>query len=245
MPHMSTPDNTTHPAITTLSSIVNAETGVVDAAWLTLKMAPRVVLRAGVRPGQEKMGGMSAGEFRFLDVVLESESGDGEEETVALVLKQSAPSAKGAMLGLAREAFFYKELAPSLSRAGVPRCYHAEGDMATGEVQMLIECLIDAVPAGVFFGAANPNNLAVKDRIEELCAGNPSAVETTRLPFKLYAQLHSAHWQSTALFEKSWLRGANWYRGEGEATWASAQKMARAGWDAATAQRLAGEAKIA
>ena len=231
-----------------LSTIVNEETGVVDAAWLSQKMAPRVVLRAGVRPGQEKMGGMSAGEFRFLDVVLEGEGGEGgeggEEEHVALALKQSAPSAKGAMMGLAREAFFYAELAPSLSLAGVPRCYFAEGDMATGEAQMLIECLTDAVPAGVFFGAGNPNNWAVKARLGELCAGNPSPVETTRLSFSLYAQLHAAHWQSAALFEKGWLRGADWYRGEGEAGWAGAQQMARAGWEAASAQRLAGEAQL-
>ena len=115
---------------------------------------------------------------------------------------------------------------------------------ATGETQMLLESLTESVPAGVFFGSGNPNNWGIKDRIEQLCEGNPDALEVTRLQFSLYAQLHARHWRSEALFEKPWLRGADWYRGKGEAGWASAQKMASTGWTEASKQRLSGESEI-
>ena len=59
-------------------------------------MAPRVVLRAGVRPGQEKMGGMSAGEFRFLDVVLEGEGAqDPPRPSLKRVQSRDRPHTEG------------------------------------------------------------------------------------------------------------------------------------------------------
>jgi len=73
---------------------------------------------------------------------------------MTLVVKTARnPTPDRINLGLAREAFFYNEFAPQLGIAGVPRGYYAEGDMATGEMLVIAECMEDAVPAGVFFGA--------------------------------------------------------------------------------------------
>ncbi len=225
-------------ATTSLDAIID-ENGVVDADWLSDKLGQRVA-SANLRD-QEKMGGMSGAEFRFIDVVFASD----ELDDVALVLKQSAPSDKGAMMGLAREAFFYSELSSGLAAAGVPRCYYATGDMATGETLILTECLKDSVPAGVFFGAGNPNNWAAAADLPKLCEGNPDALEVTRKAFSLYAQLHAAHWQDATLLDgKAWIRGADWYVGQGEQKWTGAQRMASEGWTAAMEQRDAGKAEI-
>ena len=187
---------------------------------------------------QETTAGLSGSSFQFIDVVLVSGS------RMSLALKIAAPSQKGAMMGLAREAFFYTELAPQLELAGVPKCYHSVGDMLTGETTMLVENIADAVPAGVFFGAGNPNNWAIKDKLEDMCKGNPSAEDITRQSFSLYAALHSTYWQSEELLSKAWLRGADWYQAQGEASWIGAQKMASDGWAACSAQRDAGASQI-
>jgi hypothetical protein len=223
---------------TSLAAIID-EGGAVDVEWLSEKLGQRVA-SAQLRD-QEKMGGMSGAEFRFIDVVL----ADDEMEDLALVLKQSAPSSKGAMMGLAREAYFYSELSSGLVGAGVPRCYYAAGDMATGETLILAESLQDSVPAGVFFGPGNPNNWAIAANLPALSEGNPGALEVTRKAFSLYAQLHAAHWQDAALLDgKPWVRGADWYTGHGEAGWTGAQRMASEGWLAAMEQRDAGKAEI-
>lgn len=225
-------------ATTSIAAIID-EAGAVDAEWLSEKLGQRVA-SAQLRD-QNKMGGMSGAEFRFIDVrFADDKAGD-----VALVLKQSAPSSKGAMMGLAREAFFYTELSSGLVGAGVPRCYYAKGDMVTGETLILAECLPDSVPAGVFFGPGNPNNWAVAADLPALCEGNPDALEVTRKAFSLYAQLHAAHWQDEALLDgKPWVRGVDWYTGQGEAGWTGSQRMASEGWTAAMGQRDAGNAEI-
>ena len=151
----------------------------------------------------EKMGGMSS-EIKFLEVELTS------GERLALVLKYAAGNPRRAALGNAREARFYNELASQLSGAAakveLPRCFYAYGDMASGAVTMLMEALDDAVPSGVFFGAAQPNNWSVRDRLPELCAGNPGPEESTRDAFGLYARLHAVYWGDASLLDKAWLR---------------------------------------
>ena len=171
----------------------------------------------------EKMGGMSS-EIKFLEVELTS------GERLALVLKYAAGNPRRAALGNAREARFYNELASQLS--GLPRCFYAHGDMASGAVTMLMEALDDAVPSGVFFGAAQPNNWSVRDRLPQLCAGNPGPEESTRDAFGLYARLHAVYWGDASLLDKAWLRGAAWHAGMGKASWAAAQAQAQDAWAA-------------
>mmetsp|Transcript_30458 Transcript_30458/g.96861 ORF Transcript_30458/g.96861 Transcript_30458/m.96861 type:complete len:397 (+) Transcript_30458:3-1193(+) len=216
-----------------------SQDGVLDAAALGERMGKEVV-EASIRD-QEKMGGLS-GEFKFIDVVLAS------GEKLALVLKSAAENALGAnrvTMGCSREAFFYREFGDELAEvANLPRCFYADGCLETGALTLLLECLEGAVPSGVFFGPGNPNNWGVKDKLAEMCVGNPSAQEVTDLHFALYARLHAAYWQSAELLEKPWLRATDWMRGEGEASWNAAQEMARGAWGKCKAAIDAGEAPI-
>jgi len=137
-------------------------------------------------------------------------------------------------LGCAREALFYNEFAAQLSDANVPMCYFAEGDMATGAMLMLIEYMDNAVPAGIFFGAENPNNWSIKEKLEEMCEGNPTAEETTKDAFHLYARLHARFWQDPKLLAHDWVRASSWYKGEDVEGWNASQKQSADMWMALT-----------
>jgi len=186
---------------------------------------------------QSKMGGMS-GDIKFLDVVLAT------GESLALVLKTAAASPARAIRGVAREAFFYKEFSLSLKVANVPKCYYADGDMATGEMTLLLELLENGVPSGTFFGGAQPNNWGVRDRLEALCAGNPTPDAITADAFALYARMHAAYWRDGALLSRPWLRASAWHAGDGEVAWAAAQAQAQTAWSNIRAAITAGESPI-
>jgi len=181
-----------------------------------------------------KMGGMSC-DIKFIDVVLAT--GD----TVAMVLKTAAGSPLRAAMGCAREALFYQEFAPQLM---VAKCFWAQGNMETGEAHLLLEALEDAVPSGVFFGAAQPNNWAIKDKLETLCAGNPPPEVITVDAFKLYACMHATFWEDGTLLSKPWLRGAGWAAGEGEARWMGAQAQAKGAWAKIRSSISSGESPL-
>jgi hypothetical protein len=201
-----------------------SEDGTVDTTWLGARMG-QAVASAGIRD-QQKIGGMSC-ECKYIDVVLASGS------KVALVMKTSGENAIGAnrvTMGCAREAFFYNELASKLTEANVPKTYYAHGDMKTGATTLVMECLEDAVPAGCFFGAGNPNNWGVKDRLEAMCDGNPTGAETGAAQFSLYARMHGTYWKDDSLLSNQWLRASDWYQGQGEASWKASQAMAAGAW---------------
>lgn len=162
-----------------------------------------------------------------------------------MVLKFNSGSSKRATMGLAREAFFFKELAPTLAAASVPRAFAAYGDMASGDVATLLECLEDAVPSGTFFGAAQPNNWQVKEQLASLCEGNPGPEEITTDAFSLYARLHGTYWQDDTLLRRPWLRASDWYAGRGEASWTGAQALAQTAWSEGRAAVDAGSSPIA
>jgi len=204
----------------------------LTAAFISKKMG-REVSEVKLRD-QDKMGGMSA-EIGFIDVKM------ADDQQIAMVVKACAPGndMKIAM-GCAREALFYQKFSAQLVAAGVPTCYFGEGDMATGEMLMFMECIEDAVPAGVFFGAGNPNNWSVKDKLQAMCEGNPTAKEVTTDAFRLYAHLHCSFWQHGDLLDTAWLRACSWYRGEEEEKWRAAQNMAMTPWASFTKAREEG-----
>jgi aminoglycoside phosphotransferase (APT) family kinase protein len=209
--------------------------GVVSAAWLGAKLGQDVA--AARLRDQDKMGGMS-GEIRYIDAELTS------GEKLAMVLKTAGSTPTRKAMGLAREAFFFNELAPRLESAGVPKSYFATGDMATGEMLLLMECFEGAIPTGVFFGGGNPNNWAVKDQLPELCEGNPTAAAVATENFKLYARLHAEFWKDESLLLKPWLRGTAWMVGEGQQRWEGAQAMASGAWAAIAKEREAGTSRL-
>ena len=178
---------------------------------------------------KQKLGGMS-GEFKFLDVHLAT------GETLRMVNKGSPalPSAQRKTMGLARESFFYRELAPLLApTCRIPKCYLAEGSMETGTMSVLLERLDGAIPAGALFGAGNPNNWSIKGQladIEARCPDGVDAISVTRDAFEIYANLHGRFFGDASLLDHEWLRGSDWYRGEGREGWEAAQGMASAAW---------------
>ena len=208
---------------------------VVHLAILSDQLGQPVV-EASVR-NQSKMGGMS-GDITFMDVKLASGN------TLALVLKSAKGSPLRAAMGNAREAFFYNAFAANLAVANVPKCHYAHGDMDSGEVMILMEALEDAVPSGTFFGGAQPNNWAVKDRLDELCAGNPLPHEITMDAFKLYAHMHAAYWADSTLLKTPWLRAAAWYTGGGEHAWLRGQAQAKDAWATIRQSIAAGDSPL-
>jgi hypothetical protein len=175
-------------------------------------------------------------------VIVQLASGD----TMKMVAKATAEEnlERAAALGTAREALFYSELAPRLATSGVPRAWYAAGKMETGEMLILMEWLEDAVPSGVFFGAGNPNNWSVSDRLTTLSVGNPSAEEISSQAFALYAKLHGEFFRDPSLLEKPWLRGSEWLKGDGEGAWRTAQQMASDAWARLSAARRDGTSTI-
>jgi hypothetical protein len=104
-----------------------------------------------------------------------------------------------------------------------------------------MECLREAVPCGVVFARGQPNNSAIDEaRLRDLASGCPGMRKMTSKAFHLYAQMHARYWKEPALKEKSWLRGADWARGEGRETWEAAQQMASGAWSKHKALRDSG-----
>ena len=110
--------------------------GRITHAAILSEMMGVEVTSASLRD-QSKMGGMS-GDIKFLDVLLAT------GESLALVLKTAKGSPMRVAMGVAREAFFYNTFSSSLKVANVPRCFYARGDMATGEVTMLMQRMMSA-----------------------------------------------------------------------------------------------------
>ena len=115
------------------------ESGEVDAARLSQLLGERVA-SAQLEP-DDRLGGLSA-DFLFVRVRLEA----GDERRLVAKTTRPASLARAARLGTAREALFYAELAPRLRAAGVPDARHAAGDVASGEMLILMDRPEGAVP---------------------------------------------------------------------------------------------------
>jgi len=216
----------------------------LNETWLESKLAKfRDVLPCGqkvvtVAPDddREKMGGLSA-DIAFISAKL---SGG---QTLPLIVKTSSASPMRVRTGTAREALFYKEFSAQLAvgsdgndganaDAGiVPRAYHADANMETGEMVVIMDCCKNAIPLGVFFGPTNPNNWSIADRIESMNEGNPGPKEASSTAFSLYAKLHGTYWEDESLKDKTFLRCSNWIQGKGKEEWQGAQDLGRGWWN--------------
>lgn len=217
------------------AALALADDGTLDAAWLSSKLG-REVRRATVRP-LDKVGGM-AGDFR----VIEAEEADS---SITKLVAKTVPEEKRSLsvsLGLPREALFYANLAPSLGDA-VPHCFHAHGDLETGEKLLLLECLEDHVPAGLFFGPGNPNNWGVDLAALGVAADAPCERLAER-SFEAFARLHARFWRDGALLSKRWLRGAGWHQGEDQPSWEESQRLAREAWQKLSAALAQGTSSL-
>jgi len=204
--------------------------GAVNAAWLSDVCGVRVCAHAAVQDLSN-----ATAPHACVRVLLPA-------PLPPLVLKQLPCDADGtplparlqlsAALGLAREAFFYRELAPRLEGL-VPAVTHAQGCMETGDKHVLMEDLSECVDSGVLFGVGNPNNWG-RD-LPALCARAgtppPTPEEVSARTFSAYAHLHARFWRDPTLLALPWLRGADWTCGRERPKWEESQETARKFWE--------------
>lgn len=166
-------------------------------------------------------------------------------EPLSLVVKQVPPKGRptSQMLGLAREAFFYNQLAPDVKSSDpqqsiIPKILYAHGDMKSGAKVVVMEDLSQsAVDSGVFFGPGNPNNWKRDLPAMAARAGPnvPTAAKVAKRTFVELAQVHAAFWCRTDLLDAQkydWMRGHAWLKGEGKESWEASQGMLSKFWNA-------------
>lgn len=208
----------------------------LDAAWLSDKLNCAVTRVSFDESDLVKLNTTSG--IRFAS----AETADGA--TVKLVIKVSVEGQPmSIMMGLAREAYFYKSWSELKTIDGaacelgsvLPIVYHAEGSMATGAKIIVMQDLSSScVQLGHLFGGGNPNNWG-KD-LDALALSRlerqVGIEEATRLAFSAAAKLHAPYWRSESLLlrDVSWLRGAAWLRGEGEESWVDSQANLASLW---------------
>lgn len=200
-------------------------------------------------------GGLSA-EMNRLHVQLEDSNDKNNANVCSFVLKstQTSSNDRSIALGLAREGVFYDQLAGQLRSVGVsiPQCYFAYADMGTGSKVIVLEDLgPKSIQAGYFFGNGSPHNWG--KNLTQICSAAPnvSAVSISKSAFAMAASMHALYWKdiqkvtlksvSAAISEvksavtssecdRSWLRGYDWIRGEGEGSFHEAQQQAIDNW---------------
>jgi hypothetical protein len=169
-----------------------------------------------------------------------------ESKTLSLVIKQVPPSGRGQskMLGLAREALFYKNLAPKVAAAQnkateiIPKIYHSFGDMASGSKLVVMEDLSASsyIDSGILFGPGNPNNWTrdLPLLISKAYNGNektpPSSYQVANDTFLAIAKVHATFWRDESLLSSSYLRCANWIQGQDKASWEGSQGFIQGIW---------------
>lgn len=169
---------------------------------------------------------------------------------LSLVVKQVSESGRSLSqsLGLAREAFFYNQLAASVEQAkkaesdsdgksqssSIPKILYSYGDMASGAKVIIMEDLSQvSVDSGVFFGPGNPNNWKRDlDAMASRAPGNPSAAHVAKVTFIELARVHATFWQRTDLLNEkySWMRGHEWLQGKGKESWEASQSLVKHFW---------------
>lgn len=165
-------------------------------------------------------GGLS-GEMKVIKVTWST-----DKPTCTFIQKTIATEQlqRSQVFGNAREAFFYNILAPTISKAGIlplPIVLYAQGDMTNGFKIVIMEDLRHhAVPSGVVFGPACPMNWGRNLAADIARFHFPHTAEEVALKtFCNVAKMHRFFWQDGRLFEHSWLRGADWLKGDRQEDW--------------------------
>jgi hypothetical protein len=181
-------------------------------------------------------GGQS-GEMLRLRTTLEG----GTEETAVIKTTKDGGSGSSKMMGLAREAFFYNHFAerlrPELQCAEV---FYSYGDMQTGNKTLIMEDLSECVQSGYFFGPTSPLNYG-KDLAKITEGLDFSAEQVAAASFEQAAILHAKFFGDESLLQSTYLKGADWRRGEGKKGWDGWQGMAGANWAKTRAKIESGE----
>ncbi|CAF0950988.1 unnamed protein product [Adineta steineri] len=166
--------------------------------------------------------------------------------TTSYILKvNSEGTEQAAALGLPREALFYDQFASKIKNI-VPRTFYSEGDMKAGTKAIVLEDLsvlnkdgCDYVQMGLYFTAHSPLNWekVQKGEMDSLMLSGYKIEELMRKAFECGADLHATYWNNKALAQDKdldWLRGHDWYRGEGKDTWQASQSLVQNIWKSET-----------
>ena len=156
-------------------------------------------------------GGLSSATMLKLNVVF------ADDSKIKYVYKTVPQSSEGNSknLGLPRESFFYKLLAPTLLQQGVtlPVVVYSYGDMSTGSKTIVLEDLSEGcVQSGYFFGPGSPLNWG-KD-LDEIVTTKIPVELVARDTFRKIASLHATYWKDESLLQHKWLRAQAWRKGE-------------------------------
>lgn len=208
---------------------------------------------------QGRLGSSPRDGATLLLTLLPDEQKEDQKRQQKLVLKQ-IPAHKAGLsqqLGLAREALFYKHLAPtllkrtssssSLEGSCLPHVYYAHGDMETGVKCILMEALLspDWLDSGTLFGPGNPNNWNrdLSALSSAAFTTPPSAASVAKATFVAIARVHATFWENTSLLRASnhWLRGHAWLHGQGKASWEASQSLIQRIWKDYTAAEKSAE----
>jgi len=193
---------------------------------------------AGRRREDVRNGGTLKLEISFLE---ERQGSAPIRNNMSLVIKQVPPEGRpqSQMLGLAREALFYKHLAPKVTQefpAIIPKIYHSFGDMASGSKVVIMEDLSTSsyIDSGILFGPGNPNNwMRNLPAIITQAYGNrspPSSYQVANDTFLAMAKVHATFWKDSSLLESSFLRCADWIQGQNRASWEGSQGFIQGIW---------------
>ena len=181
-----------------------------------------------------------------------------------LVMKQTTKETNATLsqqLGLAREALFYRDLAPQLGVANdkstavqdslVPRIYYTYGNWETGEKCIIMESSSQWIDSGILFGPtetfrSNPNNwtrdipalLARYYPNDKTTKIPPTPVEVAHQTFCAMARIHAKFWCDPTLLDnsKAWLRGHAWLQGQGHDSWQASRSLIQSIWKDYTAK---------
>ena len=199
---------------------------VFSAAWLSEKLGKNVKSSQIIEG--DKLGGLS-GEMVFIQV----EYSDGEKEKLLLKKSPDGVSPMRVAAGTAREALFYSNFSQKLGTM-VSKTHWTYADMKAGESAILMECLNDCVPSGVFFGKGNPNNWGLSaEKYDELIKDNPDALTVTKQAFAIYANMHATYWCPVDILKDdgfSWLNGHDRLSGQGMDRFKETQAVSHDGW---------------
>ena len=220
------------PVLAPIGERVSSAELFADAALLGRLIGKSVASIDGV-VSMAGAGGQS-GEMTRLRVTLADSEGGG---ALSMVVKTTKPngSDQSAKLGLAREAYFFgSEISARFREAtggALPHVYYCYGDVALGEKTIVFEDLGDAIQLGYFFGGGSPLNWG-KDLAALTAAAAPDfdAQAATRAAFSAFARLHAGNWNDRGLVQHAYLRGADWFQQQGEASFLAAQQQGAACW---------------
>ena len=149
-----------------------------------------------------------------------------------------------ALLGMAREAFFYRDFAGSDDVRDLrltPRTLYAGGSNEAGSFTVVMEDLSKkAVLASQLlghqcWGPAPPLPSTMTNAV-------PQPAEVLEAVFVQYAQVHARFWRRRALLEVPWLKHVGWLQGQDRTRWELDRDGTRTKWN--TILERADETKI-